>query len=79
LKTNREAVPATAKIVLSPYDATEEPEAEGFYTLSPTVLFVIKLILYLVDQDQWNHLFAKEHAAKVRVLFFLRGLYKHSK
>lgn len=29
LKTNRDAVPATAKIVLSPYDATEEPETEG--------------------------------------------------
>jgi len=49
------------------------------FILSRPVLFVIKLTLYLVDQDQWKDLFAKEHAAKVRILFFLRGLCRHSK
>jgi len=72
LKTNREAVPATAKIVLS-FEATEEPE--GFYTLPPTIPFVIKLFLYLIDQDQWKSLFAKEQASKVRLPFFLLGLF----
>ena len=62
LKTNREAVPATAKIILSPLEAYEE--AEGVYTLF-ALLFIIKISLYLADQDKWNSLFAKEYAAKV--------------
>jgi hypothetical protein len=31
-----------------------------------TLLFVIYILLYSADQDQWKTLFAKEHASKVR-------------
>ena len=65
--TNREAAPATAKLMLK--RSFEDDDSEGM----PLLFYITAISHFIFDAEYEKILFAKEHAAKVRNYWFTLG------